>query len=256
MLQELESKLCSAFCGGLQVHPVPAGYAVSSAFEDSSGDRISFYITETPDGYQIEDDGSYLADLVARDINIETGARGELLKAILTEGQAYWDPDTYEIKSSGVVNGDLPGRAIQFLSSLIRVCDLALITRERVRSAFREDFIRALTTRFGDDLDIRENVAPANDLADFPADVVLTTPDRRVGAIYLVNTNDKLNEAHLAWLESRERHSEVVTIAVLEDMESISKKRFQRALNRRLPTTIFRGDEEGAMDFVTSVITA
>lgn len=253
---ELEAQLCAAFCGGLQVHAVPAGYAVSTSFADSSGDRISFYICETPDGFELEDDGSYLADLVARDINIESGFRGDLLKAILDEGNAFWDADTFEIKTGSISQKDLANRAILFLSSLIRVRDLAHVTKDRVRSAFREDFINAVTRRFGSKLNIEENTAPANDLSEFPADLVLRTEDGETGAVYLVTTNDKLNEALLAWQEREKRDSPVAMMAVLEDMDmkNISKRRFQRAQNRRLPMPVFRGDEDGTLDFIVSAM--
>lgn len=258
MIEALEKELCAAFCGGLGVHPVPSGFAVSSAFVDSAGDKITFYISETPDGYQIEDDGSYLADLVARDIYIENGARGDLLEAILKEGGAYWDRDTYEIKTEEFNRVDVASRAIKFLSSLIRVRDLALVTRERVKSAFREDFLREITRSFGGDLSIEENVAPANDLVEFPADVVLRVPGQRTGAVYLVNSNDKLNEALLAWFEATARKSDVAMVAVLEEkeMKGISKGRFQRAQNRRLPMPVFRGDEAATIDFVMSEMRA
>jgi len=252
MIDTLEKELCAAFCGGLGVHPVPSGFAVSSAFSDSSGDRISFYICETPDGFQIEDDGSYLADLIARDVHIESGMRGDLLDAILKEGGAYWDRDTFEIKTEAFARDKVAERSISFLSSLIRVRDLALVTKERVKSAFREDFLREVTKSFGGDLSIDENVAPSNDLSEFPADVVLRAPGQKTGAVYLVNSNDKLNEALLAWYEATSRKSDVAMVAVLEDkdLKGISKGRFQRAQNRRLPMPVFRGDEAATIDFV------
>ena len=258
MIETLEKELCAAFCGGLGVHPVPSGFAVSSAFSDSSGDRISFYISETPDGFQIEDDGSYLADLVARDIHIENGARGDLLEAILKEGGAFWDRDTYEIKTDSFARDRISERSIRFLSALIRVRDLALITKDRVKSAFREDFLREVSKSFGSEVSIDENVAPSNDLAEFPADVVLRAPGKKTGAVYLVNSNDKLNEALLAWYEAKSRAPDIAMVALLEDkdLKGISKIRFQRSQNRRLPMAIFRGDEAAAVDFVKGEMAA
>jgi hypothetical protein len=228
---------------------------VSSVFKDSSGDKISFYISETPDGFQIEDDGDYLASLIARDIHIETGTRGDMLDAILKEGAAFWDRETLEIRTESFPRADVAARSIAFMSSLIRVRDLALVTRERVRSVFREDFMRAVTTRFGDGLVMDENTAPANDLSEFPADIVLrpSSGAGRTGAIYLVNSNDKLNEALLAWRELRDTPSnDIALVAVLEDadMRGISRKKFQRAQNRGMPMPIFRGDEPATLEFI------
>src|SRR5208282_4840447 len=97
--EELKRTLCSTFCGGITVNPVATGYAISSMFEDNSGDRISFYLTPSDQGFQIEDDGGYIANLIARDIPINQGTRGQLLEAILSQSNAFVDPDTYEIRT-------------------------------------------------------------------------------------------------------------------------------------------------------------
>src|SRR4051812_11037242 len=97
----LSQKLCKTFCSGITVNPVASGYAISSAFEDDSGDKISFYLSPALDGfYQIEDDGSYLAHLAAKDIPIGEGTRGQLLDAILSKADAYWDKETLEIRTT------------------------------------------------------------------------------------------------------------------------------------------------------------
>lgn len=256
MMEALQKDLCAAFCAALEVHPVPSGYAVSTAFTDSSGDKITFYISETPDGYQVEDDGDFLATLVASGVPIDTGTRAALLEAILQEGRAYWDRETYEIKTEPFAAEELSGRSVDFLSSLIRVRDLAKLTRERVKSAFREDFLSAVTAKFGQSVTIAEGVAPANDLEEFPADLVLepALPGAKRGAIYLVNSNDKLNEALLAWQELRLKpHGDIALMAVLEDsdMKQISRRKWQRAQNRRLPMPVFRGDESGMLTFIS-----
>ncbi|MBH0112741.1 DUF1828 domain-containing protein [Novosphingobium sp. YJ-S2-02] len=253
MTGAFEKELCAAFCGGLEVHPVGVGYAVSTAFRDNSGDRLSFYIETGGDGFDLVDGGDYLPELVARDIHIAGGTRGDLLNAILSEAGAYWDRETYEIRADGVAEADLAVRSIQFLSALIRVRDLSLITKDRVKSAFREDFIREVTARYGEEFEIEESAPPTKDLEEFPADVVLRSINGgRPGAIYLVNNSDKLNEALLAWQEVHKIRADVAMVAVIEDnrMTNINKMKFQRAQNRRLPMPIFRGGERDTVEFI------
>lgn len=256
--EELKRQLCSTFCGAIDVHPVPAGLAISSAFEDSTGDRISFYLNETPDGFQIEDDGSYLADLIAKDIPIDQGTRGQLLDAILNQAEAYWDRETFEIKSTPFVAGDVPKRVVDFLSSLIRVRDLELLTREVVRSTFREDAIAAIRANFGEVVNLEEDVPVHHEFSEFPADLVIRPKNRELhavpGAVYFVNTDAKLNEALLLKMEALQGHKVVDfnVIALLEEpaMKHISRRKFQRAQNRSLAMPIFRGDEDAAMKMI------
>lgn len=248
---DFAKQICSAFCNELQVHAVPAGYAVSTAFTDASGDRITFYVVEDSDGYRLEDDGDYLATLVARDLPFDQGARGKLLDAILADGDAYWDRDTYEIRTASFPVESLANRAISFLSALIRTRDLMFLSRERVRSAFKDDIIAELEVRLGHLITIEESAAPTDGLRDFPADLVLRPRgiEGRVVSVYLATSSDKLNEALVAWLDHGRRYLDLGMIAVLEDADlgKISKLRYQRAANRRLPIAIFRGDEAEAV---------
>lgn len=255
---ELKRNLCNTFCGGISVQPVASGYAISSAFEDTLGDPISFYLTHADeDHFIIEDDGAYLSHLIAKDIAIDQGTRGQLLDAILLAGNAHWDRDTYEIKTEAFPNGDVSRRVIDFLSSMIRVRDLELLTRDVVRSTFREDATRALIKTLGSAANISEDEPVSKEFQDFPADVVIRPtgdfPRAKLGAIYFVNSNDKLNEALMLQMEARslDRHDfEVIALVEDPELRTIKRKNFQRAQNRELAMPIFREDEEGAMNSI------
>jgi len=253
---ELSNLLCRAFCEEITVRNVPAGFAISTAFSDASGDRITFYAVETEDGWRLEDDGDYLANLVARDVPIGEGLRSTLLDGILAEGGAFWDQETFEIRSEAIQERDLSSRIIPFLSSLVRIRDLDLLSRENIRSTFREDFISESQARLSEFVDLDEEGPVTRDFSEFPPDLVFR-PKVNLGkfpaAIYLVNSNDKLNEALLAWQEMQiQNRSDFKIIGVIEDadMKGISRRKFQRAQNRRLPMPIFRGDEDSAVSMI------
>ncbi len=250
-MNALADTICSAFCGELQVHAVPSGYAVSTAFADASGDKITFYLTEGEDGWRAEDDGEYLSSLIARDIPFDQGPRAKVLDAILVEAGAYWDRDTYEIKTEAFSTTNVAQRSIDFLSALIRVRDIALWSRDRVRSAFRDDVIAAIKERLAGEVEIEENTAPRPDLKDFPADVLLRSrANGQTASVYLVSSSDKLNEALLAYREFGQHDPSLSVVALLEDAEfrNISRHKYQRAQNRSLPMALFRGDESAAIE--------
>lgn len=256
--EELKNQLCSAFCTAVAVRTVPTGYAISSGFEDNSGDRISFYLVPSDGGYQIEDDGSYLAHLIGRDIPIDHGTRGQLLQNILAQGGAFWDRDTFEIKTPAFEEAEVSKRVIDFLSSMIRVRDLELITRDIVRSTFRDDAISAIEKRFSSSASFDQDVPVEKEFSEFPADLVIRPKPNATqaipGAVYFVSTNDKLNEALLLQTEAQvlKRGPNFGVVALIEEpeMKLISRKRFQRAQNRLLTMPIFRGDERAAMEVI------
>jgi hypothetical protein len=249
----LMNSLCKTFCSSIVVNPVPSGFAVSTVFSDRSGDPISCYVVENGDGYRIEDDGEYLARLIGSGIPIDQGQRGQLLEAILTQGGASWDQDTFEIHSQSFPVDELGPRLTNFLSSLIRVRDLELLTRELVRSTFREDATAALEERYGQVAIFRENEAVDRTFSEFPADLIIrpkSSDSAKTGAVYFVTSNEKLSEALLLQMEAeRLSRDDFGIVALIEDseMRPISKKKFQRAQNRSLSMPIFRGDEDAAV---------
>jgi hypothetical protein len=246
----LSARLCSTFCSGLEVVPTPCGLAVSTAFTDRSGDRIGFYLVEGADGYRIEDDGEYLSRLIALGIDVDGGTRAKLLDAILDTAGAAWDTDTYEIRTPSFPEDEIAQRAIDFLSALIRVRDLELLTRDTVRSTFREDALAAMREHFGRAAAITEGEPVDEALADFPADAVICPDDGRSAAVYFVTSNEHLMEAQLLQAEAeRLRRHDFAVVALIESPEfpRISRRKFQRAQNRSLVMPIFRGDEQAAM---------
>lgn len=249
----LRNTLCTTFCTSIAVNPVPCGFAVSTYFSDRSGDPIGCYVVETGDGFRIEDDGEYLARLIGSGIPIDQGQRGQLLEAILAEGGASWDRDTFEIQSESFSADVLGQRLTNFLSSLLRVRDLELLTREVVRSTFREDATEALEQKFAQKAEFGENQPVDRSLSEFPADLLIR-PQKpgtgKIGAIYFVTSNEKLSEALLLQMEAeRVGRNDFKIVALIEDseMRPIGRKKFQRAQNRSLSMPIFRGDEDAAV---------
>lgn len=251
--QNLRRSLCSTFCSAIHVEPTPSGYAVSSAFTDRSGDRLSFYLSEDADGYLFEDDGEYLSRLVGLGIEIEAGTRGKLLSVILQNAGAEWDRDTFEIRTGAIKASEIAERAVDFLSALIRVRDLELMTREVVRSTFREDVLSALSARFSSLANIHENEPIDTAFADFPSDIVIRPTAGKSAAIYLVANNEHLVEAQLLQTEAEKLgRDDFSVVALIEDLSlpTISRRKFQRAQNRSLTMPIFRGDEAAALTLI------
>jgi hypothetical protein len=127
-----------------------------------------------------------------------------------------------------------------------------------VRSTFREDAISAITSSYGYAVSLDENEPVSADFAEFPADLVIRPKPAagegaKAGAVYFVNTNDKLNEALLLQMEAASmKRDDFQVIALIEEpeMRQIGRRKFQRAQNRNLAMPIFRGDEDAALSFI------
>jgi hypothetical protein len=252
----LEKALCAAFCQAITVNPVPCGLAVSAGFTDPSGDRIGFYVVADGDNFHLEDDGEYLSQLIALGVDIEKGQRQHLLESILQTAGAIWDPESYEIKTGTFEEADLSGKIMQFLSALMRIRDLELLTRDFIRSTFREDATAAIMDRFGAVANVDERKPVSANFPDYLPDLVIRPKsDGRNTAVFLATNPVPFQEAELlrAEIEKEGKQNEITVVALIEDTDkinAISPRRFQRALNRGLAVSIFRGDEPAAMNAI------
>jgi len=251
----LRAQLCSQFCDGFRIAAVPDGLSIAAPFEDNSGDSITFFLIEEEDGFRFADDGDYLPRLHASGIDIATGTRRKMLDAILGEADAHLDEDSLEVRSELFrANGNtgIAEKSVKFLSSLIRLRDVALLTRDAIESTFREDVAIAIRRQIGTHANLNFNESIAADLSEFPCDMVVRpkTGTGIAAAVYLATSTERLNEALLLHLEAeRKKREDFAVIAMIEEpeMHSISRKKFQRAHNRGLSVSFFRGDEDEAV---------
>lgn len=249
----IEKLLSKEFCQDIRVRAVPFGYSVSAPFRDNSGDRLSFFVKEEDDSVVLQDDGFYLSHLVASGIDVEKGQRLQLLDGVLAANNAYWDRETYEIRSHTAPRSDVGKQSVRFLSALMRVRDLELLSREMVRSTFKEDATNAILEHLGSEFIIEERAAVSPRYEEFPADVVVQrkTSTKRSG-VFLVSGATQFLEAELLHGEiekNGDSHS-ASSIALIEDADkfnAIGLRRMQRAINRGLPTPVFRGDEKASL---------
>lgn len=245
--ETLKRSLCNAYCSNLQVVAVPVGISVSTGFILPDGDPADFYVIDTPDGMAFEDDGDFIATAIASGIHLDAGTRGKLLDGILSGLGAYLDRDTCQIKSGPFPASEIPAASLRFISALIRVRDLLLLTQDQVASTFAEDVRTAMEERFGADYSVKSESG-----VDNPADVVLT--NRATGepaaSVYAANSNEKLLSAMLRHKERKPDDAPV--IAVLDSIPSptVSTKRFMMAQNRGLHMPFFKDDPTGAMEFI------
>ncbi len=246
--------LHGSFSDAISVRSVPFGLAINSPFYDESGDTLAFYARESEEGLTLEDDGSFIPSLIASGIDVESGQRRFMLDQLLKDGGAYLDPESFEIKTPAFPSSSLGSASVRFLAALLRVRTLETMTREVVRSTFKEDAVTAIEKFLSSDFSIEEKTVLTEDLSDFPVDVVLRPKDssKKSLGLFLVNSSTQLLEAELLRneIEDQELSSALVSVALIEDARKIpviGDKRYQRAVNRGLSTLFFRGDEKAAM---------
>lgn len=247
-----KERLCEAFCGELEVREVPAGVAVKTAFRSPDGDAVSFYITRhkgNPALWRIEDAGMTVPLLEAHGVNLDSGMRAEAFEKLLSEHQATYDDDLCELHSHYVHDDELPAAAMRFISLMLRVRDLELLSPEVVANTFREDAQQSIRTFFTGKADLIFSEPVAENLPDFVPDVVISPRGgEKKLALYIATSEQKVDEAVMLWMEAK-WHQRTFDVAVLLETEKPAKvgnRSLRRAMNR-VSLATYRGDEEGAM---------
>lgn len=252
----IKRQLTRSFCEEISVRHVPSGLAISFPFTDSSGDRIAFYVKENDQVISFEDDGDYLSHLVASGIDLDKGQRSQLLTSVLHQYDAYWDAETFEIKSNSIPKDAAGESAVKFVSALLRVRDIELLTKDFIRSTFKEDATQAIKSQFDHSMvfSVEERAPVSKEFSDYPADLVLRNhKSGKSLAVFLVNNATQFLESEIlhSEIERSNFHKSFNSVALIEDIDKINgaigAKRYQRAINRGLPTAFFRGDEDAAM---------
>lgn len=245
----MKHEICKAFCDSITVREVPAGIALSTTVASINGDPIGFYAIEMPDGrFRLEDSGLIIPYLYAVGADLENDARREMFEEILNENNAIFDDETLEISSQPVFRDDLPNAAVGFVSLLLRVSDLSVLSQEKVASTFKMDATMRLKERLAGQATLREAEPVSATLAEWEPDVVIEAPSREPVAVFLVQTDHRALEALLLQADAEKLHSPLSVIALLERDTSVSKKTRVKVANRLEAAPIFDGGEMDAID--------
>lgn len=242
----MKEELCNAFCGDLNVREVPAGLAVSTAFDGADGDPIGFYIVGPDESglFRLEDSGALIPFIEASGATLESATRREVFNEILTSYNAVYDDDTSELVIPSLQQKDVPTAALRFVALLLRIQDILFMAHERAASTFREDALRAITESLGHKAEIKENEPVSKELKDTPADVLIRAKGRVPVALFWGTSDVKIMEAMLLQGDAAYHHNiRCSVVALIEHSKSISPKNWQRAMNRLDATPMYRGEE-------------
>ncbi|HVC54034.1 MAG TPA: DUF1828 domain-containing protein [Stellaceae bacterium] len=244
----VEEALCRAFCDGITVSKVPAGLAVSTGFEDASGDRIGFYlVSDKSTGlYRIEDDGALVPTLVATGVNIFKGARAKVFQSLLAQGRIEFDEASSELRTGLLSETEIPAAAMRFVALLMRVASLSSTSPEMVSASFREDAISRIKADLGASFEIKEDEPVDAALAEFEPDLLLTAVGKNPVAVFVAVSDQRIYEAILMQMAANHEAHVSCSVVALMDRENsrlTTRKMRQRARNRLGAAPDFYGEE-------------
>ena len=139
---KLLKDICSTFCDGLALREVPMGLPIRTPFRNSDGDAVGLYVRRSaqyPGMLRLEDDGATIASLQEEGFGLDNEQRFQEFQQLLEEHGALFDETEDLIYTEYVDESRISAHFLRFMSLLIRISDLRLLSRERVRDTFKSD---------------------------------------------------------------------------------------------------------------------
>lgn len=255
----VKKEICSAFCDGLSIREIPLGYAITTPFSWLHGEPLVIFGEKAGGLVRMRDGGDTLTILedFAGDLTTET--KMDAMRQLAIEHGVLFDEDKSLFVSDWTEELNLGGSAIRFMSFLNRIQDLALLSRERVTNAFREELFNAIKERFGARFFVREREALSRDHREFTADIVIR--DARIqAAVYAATSEVNVLEALLTEQVFKEgREVKTVPVVVFEDfMQSkVKTKTRRRVMNSSgIEIADWEGGAEEVLAKIEQLLTA
>jgi hypothetical protein len=248
---QVKDLLCQAFCASLDVHAVPAGFAVTTPYENIDGDPLLVYFVRDGHGkWHVEDDGSQVPFLEASGVDLSGRSRGDAFQSLLSEYGASFDPEARTIRSKAILESETGDVAVRFVALLLRLQDLALMSPQIIRSAFREDALEAIHATFDSVADVEEHAALNSELAGHEADAIIKSQRSVPMAIYLATSEERALQALVAKMEA-EKYSQIdgKVVLIVEKAKSnpVKEATYSLALARLDNVFAFRDAKNDTM---------
>jgi hypothetical protein len=206
---------------------VPEGierYRIFSPFMFHDGDHLALVLKREKSGWVLSDEGHTMMHLSYRMEyrDLTQGKRGGIIESILSK---------YGIRNRDgeficLVPDEQYGDALfQMVQGLLRVSDISLLSREQVKSTFREDvstYINSLTSLSGQvTWDWHDPVHDPE--GKYPADGYMEGSHEPM-VLFMLQGDDRVRDATIHLLQYEKWGVPVHSVAIFENQEEINRK--------------------------------
>lgn len=253
----LQQRICNAFCSEVRVNSIRGGFGVSTPFLDAhTGDMLGFYILGRADsnGYRLVDDALTVARFESEGASLDSQSRRSSFDEILAAYGGAYDEETGEISIDDVQPDEVERKSLAFMAMLLRMQDMHLITREKVKNTFADDVAARLSAQSIPGFTFESGRPVHDDLKDVIPDFVLRRDgEEKPVALFLVSASEKLWQAmHLKLVAEYEVKRPLSVVALLESVTSGTSATRAKASNRLDALPNWRGDETAAFNRIMS----
>lgn len=227
--QQIEQAFRDKVCASLRLESEGSDrYRVVSPFLYGDGDHLSIVLRRNDSGWVLTDEASTYMHLSYEldDRALDTGTRQKIISDALT----FFGIEDDDGELRVAVEADQYGDALYSLvQAMLRISDVTFLSRERVASAFMEDFRKFLSRILPEDRRTFEWSHPKHDPKQlYSVDCYVNGTQRRPIAIYGLTGDSRVRDATITLHQFESWGLELDSVGIFEDMERISRKPLAR----------------------------
>ena len=228
-IQHIEEMFREKVCASLRLESEGSDrYRVITPFLYGDGDHLSIVLHRNDGGWVLTDEASTYMHLSYEldDRALDTGTR----QKIISDALSFFgiEDDDGELRAD--VEDDKYGDALySMVQAMLRISDVTFLSRERVASAFMEDFRGFLSRIIPEERRIFDWSHPKHDPKKlYSVDCYVNGGQRRPVAIYGLTGDSRVRDATITLHQFESWGLDLYSVGIFEDMERISRKPLAR----------------------------
>ncbi|MEW5937152.1 MAG: DUF1828 domain-containing protein [Candidatus Thermoplasmatota archaeon] len=195
---------------------------VRTPFTFDDGDHLKIVLKkDSEDKWLLTDEGHTFMHLSYEDIYLDTKTRQQIIDTSLTTYNIINRDGELILKIDDGLYGDA---LYSFIQGILHISDVTYLKRERVRSAFMEEFHSFISTQIPEENISFDYHDPEHDPnALYPVDCVIEAKQRRIFLFAILN-DDRCRDATIAILQFEKFGINFTAAAIFERQEEINRK--------------------------------
>jgi len=219
---ELQKEFKRKVCEEIDVEPEGlARFVVYTPFMFDDGDHFVIILKRLTNRWIFTDEGHTFMHMSYDEIDVSHGTRKSIIDQTLLNFNVINESGEFCLEVPDEAFGD---GLFSFIQALVKISDIAYLTRERVKSTFFEDFRLLLESRIPDERRVFDYTDPDND----PRRIY--TVDCKVNGmkqplfIFGVNNDAKCRDATITVLQFEKWGRGFRSLSIFEDLTQINSK--------------------------------